>query len=262
MIDPVAFHIGPLAVRWYGLLYGAGLGVSLMILHFLNRRRPVFKNSDQILDLAFWVFLLGVIMGGRLGYVLFYNLPYYLKNPLEILSIWQGGMSFHGGLMGSLLVGWRYCKKHQLSFLAAADLVVIPASLAVSLGRLGNFINRELMGRVIENPKFLWLGTNFGDSLPRYPSPLFQSAEALLIFVIVLALFTFKKNLRPGTLFFTSLILFGAFRFFSEFFREPDTQIGYLWGHLTLGQWLSLAVFMTGLTATVKLKVARSSDRE
>ena len=250
MIDPIAFHIGPLAVRWYGIAYGVGLILSILILQKLNRKRPVFSQKDQIYDLMFWVFLLGVIVGGRLGYVLFYNLPYYFVNPLEIVAIWKGGMSFHGGLIGSLLVSWTYCKKHKIDWLAAADLAAVPAGLALLFGRLANFVNRELVGRVIENPRWQSFGVDFGDGMLRWPSQLFAAGKDLLIFLILL--FLFHKNPRRGTLLASFLMLYGAFRFLVEFFRAPDEQIGFIFTYFTLGQLLSLLVFLAGVMILIR----------
>lgn len=245
MLDPVAFHIGPIAVRWYGLAYGVGLVLGIWILQKLNRERPVFKNKDQIYDLMFWVFLLGIIVGGRLGYVLFYNLPYYWAHPLEIAEVWKGGMSFHGGFIGSLIVGYFYFKKHKIDFLAAADLVVIPASLALVFGRVTNFINRELVGRVIENPRWQWLGVDFGDSMLRWPSQLFAAGKDLLIFVILFILF--RQNPRRGFLLASFLMLYGALRLIVESFRAPDEQIGFIFTYFTLGQFLSFGMLVIGL---------------
>lgn len=245
MIDPVAFSIGPVAVHWYGISYLVGLGVGILILMKLNQKRPAFKNNDQIVDFAFWMFLLGVLLGGRLGYILFYNLPYYLENPSHIIRVWEGGMSFHGGLIGSLLVAIAYFKKHNISFLKAADLAVIPGALALTFTRLANFVNRELVGRPIENPSHQWLGVDFGDGILRYPSQIFQSIEALLLFLVLLLIFTRKP--KTGVIFFSYFVFNGAFRVFSEFFREPDPQVGYLALHLTMGQYLSLAVMLLGI---------------
>lgn len=245
MLDPIAFSIGPVAVRWYGIAYLAGLFSSIWILTKLNARRAVFQNKDQIYDLAFWVFLLGVILGGRLGYVVFYNLPYYLAHPAEIVAIWKGGMSFHGGLIGSLLVGWQYSKKHQIDWLAAADLAAVPAGLALMFGRLANFVNRELLGRVIESARWQFLGMDFGDGMLRWPSQLFAAGKDLLIFVILL--FLFSKNPRRGILTASFLMFYGAFRFTVEFYRAPDEQIGFIFQFFTLGQLLSFGMLAAGL---------------
>lgn len=244
-MNPVAFQLGPLSVRWYGLLYGAALISALFILKWLNARRPVFKNNDQLFDLVFWIFLIGVIAGGRLGYVLFYNLSYFIEYPLKIPALWEGGMSFHGGLIGSVLIAWFFCRQHKIPFLATADLFAVPAALAQGIGRFGNLINRELMGRAIENPRWEWLGMDFGDGLLRFPSPVFQAAALFLLAGILL--FLFPRTVKTGTLFSAYLILSGLFRFITEFWRAPDPQIGFIGGFFTLGQLLALAVTAAGL---------------
>ncbi len=212
----------------------------------------MFRDNSQIFDLAFWVFILGVIVGGRLGYVLFYNLPYFLENPFKIPAIWDGGMSFHGGLIVSFAVGYFFCKKHKIRFLDLADLVVIPGSLALTFTRIANFINRELVGRVIENPKLQWLGVDFGDGILRYPSQLFQSAAALILFLILLLIFTRKP--QRGILTFNYLAFYGLFRVITEFFRAPDPQVGFILKYFTLGQLFSFVMFLTGIGGIIWLK--------
>lgn len=252
MIDPIAFTIGPLAVHWYGISYGVGLLLGIFILIKLNKKRPVFKDSGQIYDFAFLVFLLGVILGGRLGYVIFYNLGFYLENPLKILSIWDGGMSFHGGLFVSVAVGYFFCKKNKIHFYDLADLVVIPGALALTFTRVANFINRELVGRPIESPNWEWLGVDFGDGILRYPSQLFQSASAMLLFLVLL--FIFSKKPRRGILFYSYLTFYGLFRIITELWRAPDAHIGFLFGFITRGQILSFLVFAAGLVGLYLLK--------
>lgn len=249
MIDPIALHIGPLSIRWYGILYLVGLSLGYWILAQLNQRKPVFKNKDQILDLLFWIFLLGVIVGGRIGYALFYDLPFFLQNPLKIFALWEGGMSFHGGLIGSSLAGAWFCRKHKIDFLSAADLIVIPGALAQGIGRIGNFINRELVGRPIVDSRWNFIGMDSGDGILRYPSQLFQAAEGVLTFLILLALFS--RHPKKGTLFSVYLILNGLFRILSENFRTPDEQIGFLFGFVTLGQILGFLVFAAGIAGLV-----------
>jgi len=245
MLNPIALQIGPLSIHWYGIAYLIALVLGYWILTLLNKKRKVFKNNMQILDLIFWIFLLGVILGGRLGYVLFYNFSFYLTHPIEIFSLWKGGMSFHGGLIGSLIVSYVFFRKNKINFLKAADLVVIVAALAQGIGRIGNFINRELIGRPIADHRWDFLGMDFGDGVLRYPSQLFQSAEAFLTFLILL--FIFSRKPKKGVLLFSYLILNGGFRVFSEFFREPDMQIGFLFGFMTLGQLLGVGVLLMGI---------------
>lgn len=244
-INPIAFQIGPIAVRWYGISYGLGLMLAIFILNRLNQRQKVFKNLDQIFDFMFWVFLAGVILGGRLGYVLFYNLSYFIENPSEIIAIWQGGMSFHGGLIGAILVSFFYAKKHQINLWKLTDLLAIAAPLALSLGRLANFANNELPGRVIENANWQWLGHNFGDGLLRYPSPLFQASTGPIIFLILL--WIYQKKPKSGVLSFSFIALYGFFRTITEFWRAPDPQIGYLLNYFTLGQLFSFGMLVVGL---------------
>lgn len=244
MIDPIAFHLGPLAVHWYGIAYLVGLATSIFIAIQLNKKRHVFKNKEQIYDLAFWAFLFGVILGGRLGYVLFYNFSYYFTHPAKILVIWEGGMSFHGGLLGMLIVGYFYCKKHKIRFLDAADLSAAPASFALVFGRLANFVNQELVGRVIQNPRWQGLGFDFGDGMLRYPSQLFAAGKDLLLFLILL--FIFHQKPRRGVLLSSFLIGYGMLRFIVEFFRAPDPQIGFIFQIFTLGQIFSLGMILFG----------------
>ncbi|MBU0705883.1 prolipoprotein diacylglyceryl transferase [Patescibacteria group bacterium] len=252
MIDPVAFHIGPLAVRWYGLAYAATLLICIWILTILNKKRPVFKDNNQIFDFIFWIFLVGVLLGGRLGYVLFYNLPYYLDHPAKIFALWEGGMSFHGGLIGTAIVAYILARKHKIDLLRMTDLLAVPGGLVTVLSRLANFINRELYGRVIESARWKWMGVDFGDGLLRYPSQLFQSAGAMLLFLILL--FIFSRKPKKGVLTCSYLILYGLIRFILEFWRQPDAQIGFLFSFFTLGQLLSLGMVLAGITGFALLK--------
>ena len=245
MIDPIAFHIGPLAVHWYGIAYAVSLTVSLLILVLLNKRRPVFKDNDQIFDLLFWVFLLGVLLGGRLGYVLFYNLSYYLEFPTKIFALWEGGMSFHGGMIGSALVIIFLARKHRIDLLKMADIAVVPSGLVTFWTRLANFVNRELVGRIIENESWKWMGVDFGDGALRYPSQIFQAAGAVVLFLVLLLIYSRKP--KKGVTAASYLIGYGLIRFILEFWRQPDAQIGFIWGFLTLGQLLSLGMLMVGL---------------
>ncbi|MBU1682883.1 prolipoprotein diacylglyceryl transferase, partial [Patescibacteria group bacterium] len=234
MLDPIAFSIGPLSIHWYGISYGVGLILGIWILTLLNKKRLTFKDNNQIFDFAFWIFLIGVIVGGRLGYVLFYNLPYFIQNPAKIFAVWDGGMSFHGGLILSIIVAYLFCRRQKISFLSVADIAVIPGALALVFTRLANFVNRELVGRVIESPKWEWLGVDFGDGLLRFPSQLFQSFNALLLFLILLLIF--RRKPKKGVLLFSYLALYGLLRFVAEFWRAPDSQIGFIWTYFTLGQ--------------------------
>jgi phosphatidylglycerol:prolipoprotein diacylglycerol transferase len=244
VINPIAFTIGPIAVHWYGISYAVALVLGIWILIQLNKKRKVFVDNNQIYDLAFWLFLFGVIIAGRLGYVIFYNFPYYSVNPLKIFAIWEGGMSFHGGLIGMAIIAYYFCKKHKIKFLDLADLAVIPGALALTFTRIANFINGELIGRVIENPLCKWLGVDFGDGLLRYPSQIFQSISALLLALILYLIY--KRKPKRGILLFSYLALYGLFRLITEIYREPDSQLGFILNYLTLGQLFSFVMLAVG----------------
>ena len=242
-IDPIAFSIGPLAVRWYGLMYLAGFAIGW----WLGTGRIAAKGQAPItraqLDDLLFLIVLGVILGGRLGYVLFYKPAYYAAHPLEILAIWQGGMSFHGGLLGVMAAMLIAARRHKVDWLRLMDFLAPLVPPGIAAGRLGNFINAELPGRVTDVP---W-GMVFpgaGDA-PRHPSQLYQFAlEGLTLFVL---LWWFSSKPRPrGQVSAMFLLGYGGLRFVAEFAREPDAFIGYLALGLTMGQWLSLGMMAAG----------------
>jgi phosphatidylglycerol:prolipoprotein diacylglycerol transferase len=242
-IDPIAFSIGPLAVRWYGLMYLAGFAAGW----WLGQRRikagraPITRQQfDDLIFLA----VLGVIVGGRLGYVLFYKPGYYAAHPLEIFAVWQGGMSFHGGLLGVMLAMWIAARRSKVHFLGLMDFVAPLCPLGIAAGRLGNFINGELYGRVTDLPwGMVFRGA--GDA-PRHPSQLYQAAlEGIALFVL---LWWFSSKPRPrGQVSALFLVGYGAFRFIAEFGREPDAFLGFLALGLTMGQWLCLPMILGGV---------------
>jgi phosphatidylglycerol---prolipoprotein diacylglyceryl transferase len=242
-IDPVLISIGPLQIRWYGLMYIMGFLFSYLLVRFqLNRQKEPLLSKDQVLDLYFYL-ILGLIIGARLGYVVFYNLKAYLNNPLELLAVWHGGMSFHGGFIGVLLAVWWFCRKNSISLLALGDLIIVTAPIGLGLGRLANFINGELYGRITT---VSW-GMVFPQAgpLPRHPSQLYEAfLEGLVLFVILWI--TRNAKSFPGALVARFLILYGLFRTLVEFFREPDAQLGYFFGFLTMGQLLSLFMILMG----------------
>jgi phosphatidylglycerol:prolipoprotein diacylglycerol transferase len=242
-INPVLIAFGPFQIRWYGIMYLLGFVFSYGIVrHELTRQKVVNLTKDQLLDLYFFL-ILGLILGARLGYVLFYNFKEYLQHPLEVVAVWHGGMSFHGGLAGVVLSGWLFCRRNKIPIFALGDLLVLTAPIGLGLGRLANFINGELFGRVTSVP---W-GMVFpqGGPLPRHPSQLY---EAFLEGVVLFILLWIRRNHKKfqGELLADFLILYGFFRFVVEFFREPDIQIGYLWGFLTMGQLLSGIMILGG----------------
>ncbi len=242
--DPVAFRVGPLAVRWYGLMYLAGFILFIV----LGRRRARqnmltgWRATDVDDMLFFGVF--GVILGGRLGYVLFYKPLYYLAHPLEIFEVWHGGMSFHGGFIGVLLALWFFARQRGRGWLDVTDFVAPLIPLGLGAGRLGNFINGELVGRPTDLP---W-GMVFPqiDQIPRHPSQLYEFAlEGVALFVV---LWLFATRRRPiGAVSGLFLLGYGVFRFIGEFARDPDSFLGFLALGLTMGQWLSLPMIVAGI---------------
>ena len=244
-IDPVALAIGPLAIRWYGLMYL----VAFAQFFFLGRHRAQQDwrgVSHTLIDDLLFHGVLGVILGGRLGYVLFYKPDWYLAHPLEILAVWQGGMSFHGGFLGVLLALAWTARKHRIGFLRLTDFIapLIPGGLAA--GRMGNFINGELWGRVA-SPDLPWAMVFRGAGAePRHPSQLYQfGLEGLLLFVI---LWLYSAKPRPmGAVSGAFLAGYGIFRFIAEFFREPDDFLGLVALQMSMGQWLSLPMIVIGV---------------
>ena len=243
--DPNLITIGPIAIRWYSLAYIVGILFSWFLLKYFNKQKPIMKNED--FDDCLFYGVLGIILGGRLGYVLFYNLGFYLQHPLQILAVWQGGMSFHGGLLGAILAMWLFCKKHQINFLQLTDILSVAAPVGLFLGRIANFINLELYGRVTDS-KFGMIFPNAGFE-PRHPSQLYEAGlEGLLSFIILFSLIKLTKiREKTGTLSGLFLILYGSSRIFVEQFREPDSQIGFIFDYLTLGQLLSLPLIILGI---------------
>ncbi|PIE59904.1 MAG: prolipoprotein diacylglyceryl transferase [Desulfobulbus propionicus] len=249
-IDPVIFSLGPLSVRWYGLMYVIGFTAAYFLVSW-QARRFGFNKLTAHLDNLNMTLIAGAILGGRLGYVLFYNLPYYRQHPLETFFTWQGGMSFHGGCIGVIVAGLLFCIKTDLSFWKTADLYVATAPIGLFFGRLGNFINGELFGRVTSSPA----GMVFPDGgpLPRHPSQLYEAGlEGIVLFIILWSVkekpWQNRKDPWPhGSLFALFLFFYGAFRFIIEFFREPDPQIGYLLSWMTMGQILCSLMAFLGL---------------
>jgi phosphatidylglycerol:prolipoprotein diacylglycerol transferase len=243
-IDPVAIAIGPLAVRWYGLMYLVGFGAAFLLARSRIKRGRGGSVSFAVFDDLFFFSVLGVVLGGRLGYVLFYKPGYYLSHPLEILAVWQGGMAFHGGFLGVLLAMVYIARKHRIHWLAIMDFIAPLVPPALAAGRIGNFINGELWGRTTD---VAW-GMVFRGAgpLPRHPSQLYQFAlEGVLLFVI---LWLYSAKPRPtGAISAMFLIGYGVLRFAAEFFREPDDFLGLLAFSLTMGQWLSLPMILAGM---------------
>lgn len=256
-LDPIAFSLGPLVVRWYGLAYVLGFVCAAAIIYFVAKRWKLGMSEDNLLTLMVCA-IVGVVLGARIGYVLFYGDGYYLSHPLEILAFNQGGMSFHGGLVGLLIGGAVAARMTRIPFLTLADLGSIAAPIGLFFGRCANFVNGELWGAPTDGP----LGVVFGGAagmMPRHPSQLYEAVlEGLVIFCILFAL-SRKYPPRPqGTFLGAFLVLYGIFRFLIEFVREPDVQLGYLWGGwLTMGQVLSAPLIVAGIALLIYAARAR-----
>lgn len=243
-INPVALQIGPLPVHWYGLMYLIAFAVCWGLLILRRRTSSQGFTVDQLSDLVFYA-ALGVIIGGRLGYMFFYDFQEVIHNPLRIFEIWKGGMSFHGGLIGVMIAIWSYGRKIGKTFLEIGDYISPVIPLGLGIGRIGNFINGELWGKVTDMPWGM-VFPNAGE-LPRHPSQLYEVFfEGMVMFLI---LWFFARKPRPrGAVSGLFLICYGGFRIFIEFFREPDFQVGYLaFGWVTEGQLLSVPMIIFGI---------------
>jgi phosphatidylglycerol:prolipoprotein diacylglycerol transferase len=246
--DPVIFHLGPLAIRWYALAYIVGLVTGWQVMRRLVLKTPAVATLVQTDDFLTWA-TLGVVLGGRLGYVLFYQPAYYLHNPLQIPAVWTGGMSFHGGMLGVVVALIVFCRLNGIPLLGFADRMGVVTPIGLGLGRVANFINGELWGR----PAPDWLPWRMifprADDVPRHPSQLYQALmEGLLLFVLMWVLSRREWiRARFGMLTGIFLIGYGIARIIGEFFREPDAFLGYLWQGATMGQILSIPMILAGL---------------
>jgi phosphatidylglycerol:prolipoprotein diacylglycerol transferase len=241
-IDPVLIHFGPLQMRWYGLMYIVGFIVAYFLLISQSRQRKLPMNRTEIEDLLTSC-ILGLVIGARVGYCLIYNPAYYIAHPFKIFAVWEGGMSFHGGMIGLLLTGWGYSIWRKKSFLMLADLGAMAATPGLFFGRIGNFINGELFGRTTDVPWAMVFPN--GGPLPRHPSQIYEAlCEGLLLFVILYILS--KKTQKHGIIISVFLFMYGLIRFALEFFREPDPQLGFILGPFTMGQILCVLMMVTG----------------
>lgn len=245
-LDPVMVSIGPLHIRWYAVAYLAGFILGLWLckkLALLIDKGPKPQDYDDFLTWA----VIGTILGGRLGYVLFYQFDYYLHAPLEALKIWHGGMSFHGGMLGVITAAWLFVRSRKLSFFAFTDALACVTPIGLGLGRLANFVNGELYGRVTDVPWAIIFPR--GGELPRHPSQLYEATLEGLVLLTMMLVFVRVPSIRNKSGVLSGLFLseYAAFRFIAEFFREPDAQLGFLYGGATMGQLLCMPMFLAGL---------------
>ncbi len=247
-LSPVIFHLGPLYVKWYGLAYVISFIIGYVYIYILARNKNIPLSTKDV-DTLLLYSIIGVIGGGRIGYILIYNLNYYISHPLHMLFIWEGGMSFHGGLAGFIIMGLIFCSRKKINAYNIADKIVLIIPIGLFLGRIGNFINGELYGRVSNLPWSMIFPKV--DLNPRHPSQLYEAFfEGIVIFLILHLLKNKLLNIK-GALFWSFIILYGFFRFMIEFFREPDLQIGFIFAFLTVGQILSSIMFVVGIFGLV-----------
>jgi phosphatidylglycerol:prolipoprotein diacylglycerol transferase len=251
--DPVALRLGPLAIRWYALSYIVALTVGWRYLRWLAARSQAKISALEIDDFLVWA-TLGVVLGGRLGYVLFYKPGYYFNDPLQIAILWHGGMSFHGGALGVIIALLLYCRRHNLRVLVFGDLLCCVVPLGPLFVRLANFVNGELYGRPADLPwAMVFPG---GGPLPRHPSQLYEAGLEGAVLLILMHLAWRRPALRNKRGFLSGLFLCGyaVARMIAEFFRQPDEFLGFLWGGATLGQLLSLPLLVAGMILMLRAK--------
>jgi phosphatidylglycerol:prolipoprotein diacylglycerol transferase len=251
VFDPVAIAIGPIVIRWYALAYIFGILLGWIYARSLLKNErlwdgPVPMSIAQLDDFILWV-TIGIIVGGRTGYVLFYNLPFFIAHPAEVFELWKGGMSFHGGFMGCVIAVIAFARVNKVSILSLGDLTTAVAPIGVLLGRLANFVNSELWGRVAD-PSLPWamIFPN-GGPMPRHPSQLYEAGlEGILLFTILASMIRLGALKRPGLILGSFIAIYGLARITGEHFREPDPQLGFLWGGLTMGMLLSVPMVIAG----------------
>ncbi len=262
-IDPIAFSIGPLAVHWYGLAYVAGILIGWLIARDLLKRPHLWPNGQapatlqQVDDFILWV-AIGIVAGGRLGYIFFYDFASVAANPMRAIEVWNGGMSFHGGFIGATLAMVFFARKHQIRLWSLFDLVASVVPLGLFFGRIANFINGELWGRPTDLPWAMAFPT--GGPFPRHPSQIYEAILEGLVLLIVLQLLAraFGALKTPGRITGIFVAGYAAARIFVEFFREPDPQLGYLFGGwLTMGMVLSLPMLLIGVW--ISLRASRTA---
>jgi len=244
--DPVALQLGPVSIRWYGLMYLVGFVAGLLLGRVRVRSRPDLGWTTRDLDDLLFYCVLGVVLGGRLGYVFFYNFAEYMHEPVRILYVWEGGMSFHGGFLGVVLAVYLFSRFKRISFLSLSDITCAVTPIGLFLGRIANFVNGELWGRASDVPWAMVFPA--GGPLPRHPSQLYEAIlEGLVLFVLLALLVRGGALKRPGAVTGAFMVFYGLARLVCELFREPDAQLGFFWGGLTMGMLLSLPLMLAGL---------------
>ncbi len=254
-LDPVIFDLGFIAIKWYSLAYIAGiligwwLGKKIIINKFQNTERQF--NLREFDDLITYL-IVSIIVGGRAGYIIFYNFEYYFSNPLSIIKIWEGGMSFHGALIGIIIGTYLFSIKKKTSSFFLLDIIACVSPIGIFFGRVANFINGELVGKATNVSWSVVFPTV--DMIPRHPSQLYEALLEGMVLFLILNIVIFKKNYKTGTCSFLFLILYGFFRIFSELFREPDVQIGYIFNSFSMGTILSLIMILGGMIIYVFIR--------
>ncbi len=254
-IDPVLFEFGPVVIRWYALAYIAGLVLGWQLLRRLARTSPADVDEAAIDDFLVWA-TIGVVLGGRIGYVVFYQPQFFLNNPATIFAIWKGGMSFHGGFLGVVVAGLIFVRRRRIAALPFGDMLACAAPIGLFFGRIANFINGELFGRIADVPWAMVFPR--GGPSPRHPSQLYEAAlEGALLFAVLMVLWRINGvRRRAGLLTGAFLAGYGLFRTLAELFRQPDVHLGFLTFGTTMGQWLSVPMLVVGLVLIVRAKPA------
>jgi phosphatidylglycerol:prolipoprotein diacylglycerol transferase len=263
VFNPIAVQIGPIAIRWYALAYIVGIVAGWIYARALVKNERLWGGEapitlPQLDDFILWV-TIGIIVGGRTGYVLFYNLAFFIQHPAEIFELWKGGMSFHGGFLGCVAAVMVFARRNHISILSLGDITTAVAPIGLLLGRFANFINSELWGRPAD-PSLPWaIVFPNGGPEPRHPSQLYEAGlEGILLFIVLAVMIRMGALKRPGLILGSFIALYGVARITSELFREPDPQLGFLWGGLTMGMLLSVPMIIIGIiiiVAAVRRKV-------
>ncbi len=257
VFNPIALQIGPIAIRWYALAYICGIVLGWLYARALVKKERLWGGPApisllQLDDFILWV-TIGIIVGGRTGYVLFYNPAFFAQHPSEIFQLWNGGMSFHGGFLGCVAAVMLFCRANGISILSLGDITTAVGPIGLVLGRLANFINSELWGRPADSSVPWAMVFPNGGPLPRHPSQLYEAGlEGILLFAILAIMIRMGALKRPGLILGSFIAIYAFARIASEFFREPDAQLGFLWGGLTMGMLLSVPMIIVGVILIVK----------